>query len=697
MTLNVEALSDVSIPARAALTRTLRRLREILHRRARLSSRAQALDEVARLLFAHVVTALHQGSGISARSVLTSAGDADRPAEALARFVEQAVRTHLPAGLAREMEIGDFLLAIKPTEHALAGELISCFEDALPLTDLTSLPYGFDLLNEVFGSFIADSFADEKELGQYLTPPEVVQFMVDLAIQSFSPAELDALLSPSECRHFGLILDPSCGVGSFLVQLTRRLHPLVFERHGPDGASAWLRATLGDVLVGIDKSERMVRLALTSIAMFGWPAARLHLANALDRVGDDASVTADLEGEARLILTNPPFGAEYAGRDLAPFRVATAWAKRPPRKVDSELLFLERYVDWLDEGGRLIAVLPDSILTNKGIYADLRAGLRAAVELLAVVSLPAVTFGAAGTLTKTSIVHLRKSASGVRSSTPTYFARCRQIGYTVATRGAQRSKIANGESELPAILGELRTLAEPPTIGRRVPESSDIGRRVQDATVAPRWDASYHAGLPTDVEAALARLAGRALTVREVADLATDRADPRRWDSATFAYIEIADVDGATCAVQSRGIPCRNAPSRARKLVRAGDVLVSTVRPERRTVGVVGEEHYGAVCTTGFAVLRPHAIDPFVLAYLLKTDVVTAQILRNNVGIAYPAIEEACLLDLVLPIAAEDVGQLAEYGAQLAALHRRSTALRHDLTRAIGRAAARWSGTTDPP
>jgi hypothetical protein len=88
-------------------------------------------------------------------------------------------------------------------------------------------------------------------------------------------------------------------------------------------------------------------------------------------------------------------------------------------------------------------------------------------------------------------------------------------------------------------------------------------------------------------------------------------------------------------------------------------------------------------------VLRPRDVDPFVLAHLLKTDFVTVQILRTSIGIAYPAIEEACLLDLVLPVCAEDLGELAEYGASLARLQRRSTAVRRGLTRGIERAAAR--------
>ncbi len=44
-----------------------------------------------------------------------------------------------------------------------------------------------DLLNDTFGQFLTDSFTDEKELGQYLTPPEVVRFMVELGLQSLLP------------------------------------------------------------------------------------------------------------------------------------------------------------------------------------------------------------------------------------------------------------------------------------------------------------------------------------------------------------------------------------------------------------------------------------------------------------------------------------------------------------------------------
>src|SRR5262249_20036 len=162
-------------------------------------------------------------------------------------------------------------------------------------------------LNEVFGKFLADSFVDEKELGQYLTPREVITFMCGLALDGLSDSEVAIFSSPKTCAEFGLILDPSFGVGSFLAEIISQL----IERLTVDEAShpSWLESMLNHVLVGIDKSERMVRLALTNLAMFGFPIAKLYLANALSRNGADGRLTESFVGKAKIILTNPPFGA----------------------------------------------------------------------------------------------------------------------------------------------------------------------------------------------------------------------------------------------------------------------------------------------------------------------------------------------------------------------------------------------------
>ena len=637
---------------RSVVADTLRKVRETLHRSGSLSSRHEALDEISKLLFTHIISLQTGGPGISARLIR----EAKQPATALKDFVSKIYNRHLPVSLAYTLKTSDFHLQLKDSENVFADEIISCF-DCISDPEFSmafSGPYGTDVLNDIFGQFLADSFVDEKELGQYLTPTEIVRFMNRLGINSLSQQDFEVLCHPQNCSDFGIILDSSCGVGSFLTEVLKSLHAEVFKRHGSSGADDWINEMVRSVLVGIDKSERMIRLSLTNLALFGSPAANLHLANSLAREGQGAEITTDLEGKVKLILTNPPFGAEFPRSSLTGYKVASEWLRRIPKTLDSEIIFLERYIDWLTLDGTLVAIVPDSILTNRGIYQELRAGLSPQVELRSVISLPPVTFGAAGTTTKTSILHLTKKTKGVRRD-KVYFSICRNVGYDVATRASQRKKVSNGRNDLVDILPEASRNREI-RIGRLVNVSPDI----------PRWDATYHAGLSNEIADRIENSRETDVFVREVAMLSTSRVNPRRSDaSSVFSYIEISDVDSATLGVTSKAIQCNQAPSRARKLVRTGDVLVSTVRPERKTIGVVPQELDQAVCSTGFAVLMCKGIEPTVLARLLQSDFANEQILRNNIGIAYPAISEECLLGVLLPVLRKDMNLLREKAAEL--------------------------------
>lgn len=660
-----------------AVDNTLKSIREILYKRAHLSSRSQALDELSKLLFAHVEGQRNDRGGISRK---ITAHDGRSLAASLKEHVDTTVREHLPESLAHSVDMRDFELKLKPQENELADELIDCFETLQRQTSSFNFS-GFDILNEVFGKFLADSFTDEKELGQYLTPPEVVRFMVGLALHNISDSELEMLCDPKRCSDFGLILDPSCGVASFLAEAVHQLRERMTERTiDEERRKVWLKAILGRVVVGIDKSERMIRLALTNIAMFGFPLARLHLANSLARNGSDAKLTDSLNGKVRLILTNPPFGACFQGNDLVKYKVATQWARRFPGRLDSEILFMERYLDWLAPGGQLVAVVPDSILTNRAIFEELRRGIAKEVELCTVVSLPSVTFGVAGTNTKTSILHLLKKSKANGSSRQTAFAICQDIGFTVSTKANQRMKVVQGEGDLPHILNEI---ADPPA-------KPNLVRWLEDAHILERWDAQHHASLSAEVEQRLNRKSDADLHVSDVAELVDERADPRRWGDKQFNYIEISDIDSQTCVVYSNCIETSATPSRARKLVKAGDVLVSTVRPERGTVGVVGPHQDSSVCTTGLAVLRPTNIDSLTLAYLLKTEFVIAQLMRNNVGIAYPAIDESCLSHVLLPARRDELHKLRQQAITISELEQRLYGIRKQFKESIENVGVAW-------
>ena len=268
---------------------------------------------------------------------------------------------------------------------------------------------------------------------------------------------------------------------------------------------------------------------------------KLHLANSLARNGEDGRLTDSLTGKVRLILTNPPFGACFQGNDLVKYKIATTWSRRFPGRLDSEILFMERYLDWLAPGGHLVAIVPDSILTNQGVFEDLRRGIADSVELCSVVSLPTVTFGTAGTNTKTSVLHLRKMDRANAKPRRTAFAICQDIGFSVATRANQRTKVTHSAGDLPAIMEEIENApAKPKSV-----------KWLEKATALDRWDAQHHASLSAEIEQRLNRKDDSDLRVSEVAELVDERADPRRWGTQEFNYIEISDIDSQTCVVYS--------------------------------------------------------------------------------------------------------------------------------------------------
>ena len=81
------------------------------------------------------------------------------------------------------------------------------------------------------------------------------------------------------------------------------------------------------------------------------------------------------------------------------------------------------------------------------------------------------------------------------------------------------------------------------------------------------------------------------------------------------------------------------APSRARRIVKFDDVIVSTVRPNLKAVATVKENIENLVCSTGFAVLRnkDNLCSKFLYQYALS-DIFTSQLVNKTVGSNYPAV-----------------------------------------------------------
>ena len=112
----------------------------------------------------------------------------------------------------------------------------------------------------------------------------------------------------------------------------------------------------------------------------------------------------------------------------------------------------------------------------------------------------------------------------------------------------------------------------------------------------------------------------------------------------TFDYVDIGSIETGRLAAAPERIRFGNSPSRARRVVRSGDTIVSTVRTYLKAVWHA--EHPGAdlIASTGFAVLTPRrGTFPKFVSYLCQSTSFTDRITAESVGIAYPAISETNL------------------------------------------------------
>ena len=118
--------------------------------------------------------------------------------------------------------------------------------------------------------------------------------------------------------------------------------------------------------------------------------------------------------------------------------------------------------------------------------------------------------------------------------------------------------------------------------------------------------------------------------------------------SLQIEYVEIADVKEMEGIVRTTHYKFSEAPSRARRITKNGDIILSTVRTYLKAVALVKQE--GLIVSTGFAVLRPKDCNQEYISYLLRSDYFLGEVSRRSFGISYPSITTDALLSIEIPI-----------------------------------------------
>ncbi len=134
----------------------------------------------------------------------------------------------------------------------------------------------------------------------------------------------------------------------------------------------------------------------------------------------------------------------------------------------------------------------------------------------------------------------------------------------------------------------------------------------------------------------------REVRLGEVCSINKKTLSSKTPDDYCFDYIALSDVDRGNL-LQTKKYKFSEVPSRARRVVEQGDVLLGTVRPNLQGFYVFKNEVTNCIVSTGFAVLtpKPNLLDSVYLFQLLFSHQMLATYYAVNVGSNYPAINSS--------------------------------------------------------
>jgi len=113
-------------------------------------------------------------------------------------------------------------------------------------------------------------------------------------------------------------------------------------------------------------------------------------------------------------------------------------------------------------------------------------------------------------------------------------------------------------------------------------------------------------------------------------------------------YVDIGNVDSSGVIHEIVEYRFADAPSRARRRVRDGDVIISCVRTYLQAIASIKEPPDNLIVSTGFAVVRPQTdvFDPAFGKYALREMRFLAEVEKRSVGVSYPAINASDLANI---------------------------------------------------
>jgi len=210
-------------------------------------------------------------------------------------------------------------------------------------------------------------------------------------------------------------------------------------------------------------------------------------------------------------------------------------------------------------------------------------------------------------------------------------------------------------------------------------------RSYSQAAQAGRMDAEHYHPKYDELRERIRQYPNGFLRITDIAANSDETVEPTAHAEDDYRYIELADINQVIGTIESANeIKGKDAPSRARMLLRSGDVIASTVEGSLDKVALVSEEYHGAIGSTGFFVLRPRTVQSGYLLALVKSIIVREQMRCESSGTILAAVPAKSLRNIIVPnIPPEKRDEISQLVEKSHAARREAKALLEKAKRAV--------------
>ncbi|MDR1652080.1 MAG: N-6 DNA methylase [Prevotellaceae bacterium] len=507
------------------------------------------------------------------------------------------------------------------------------------LHDISLLNSSQDAKGLAFQKFLSHHEKDRQ--GQFFTPEPVIDFCVEM-IQP----------QPNE-----KIIDPACGSGGFLMSAIKYLQK---ENQNID-----IQKVISENIFGFDINKSILQIAKMKLLLEANTKNNVLCANSLENFEN-------LNGSFDLILANPPFGAKITNPEtLKKFDLGYKWTKNENEfyktknlqsTQNTEMLFIERCLKLLKEGGRMGIVLPNGNFENPSLEY-LRFYIKQKAKLLAVVKLPQETFIPFGTGVKTSILFLEKDSQNTEKQYPVFFGKVTKLGYQGNKNGTPLYKKDNYGQTIKEngqlILDEdfSKVAKQYKNFKNNIFENTINSFSIQYNELNGRFDFDFYS--PENKVFGKTLKNGEIKKLGEICDIVKIKSPKLKNPNETVEYVELSDINTHSFEIiNSTTYQVHELPSRASYDLKEGDIITAiagnSVGTKKHATAYVSKEFESCICTNGFRVLRNFKIDPYYFLYFLRTDEFLKQMFMYRTGAAIPNVSDTDLSNIEIYVPFND-------------------------------------------